>query len=132
MCHSEAPQRRFLPLLRIALVLLSLMAPALSLAQTISGTIQDSSGAVIVGARIEITGSDLIQPLVLSSDAVGKFASPDLKPGAYSLRVTHDGFEPLLKTVDLQASLQLQLTLAVAQQQVTVSVPGKSLAFLNS
>src|SRR5258706_10266359 len=132
MCRPEAPPRRFLPLLRIALVLLCLMAPTLSVAQTLSGTIQDSSGAVIVDARIEISGGDLIQPLVLSSDAVGKFASPDLKPGTYSLRVTHDGFEPLLKTVDLQASLQLQLTLAIAQQQVTISVPGKSLAFLNS
>src|ERR1700688_69092 len=132
MYRPEAPPRRFLPLLRIAFVLLSLMAPALSLAQTLSGTIQDSSGAVIVGARIEITGGDFLQPLVLSSDGLGKFASPDLKPGSYSLRVTHDGFEPLVKTIDLQASLQLQLTLAVAQQQVTISVPGKSLAFLNS
>jgi hypothetical protein len=129
---ADARPRRLLPLLKVALVCFCLMAPALSLAQTLSGTIQDSSGAVIVGACIEITGGGLVQPIVLSSDRLGKFASPDLKPGAYSLRVTHDGFEPLLKTVDLQASLQLQLTLAVAQQQVTISVPANSLAFLNS
>jgi len=129
---ADARPRRLFPLLKVALVCFCLMAPALSLAQTLSGTIQDSSGAVIVGARIEISGGDLVQPAVLSSDGLGKFASPDLKPGAYSLRVTHDGFEPLLKTVDLQASLQLQLTLAVAQQQVTISVPANSLAFLNS
>src|SRR6202040_4422571 len=42
------------------------------------------------------------------------------------------GFEPLLKTADLEAPLQLQLTLTVAQQQISISVPGKSLAFLNS
>jgi hypothetical protein len=132
MCRPEARLCRFFPSLRIALLLLFLMAPTCLLSQTLSGTIQDSSGAVIVGARIEITGGDLNQPLVLSSDAVGKFASPDLKPGTYSLRVTHDGFEPLLKTADLEAPLQLQLTLTVAQQQVTISVPGKSLAFLNS
>jgi Carboxypeptidase regulatory-like domain len=101
MCRPEARLCRFFPSLRIALLLLFLMAPSCLLSQTLSGTIQDSSGAVIVGARIEITGGDLNQPLVLSSDAVGKFASPDLKPGTYSLRVTHDGFEPLLKTADL-------------------------------
>jgi hypothetical protein len=132
MYRPEAYPRRLLPLLRIALVLLCLMAPTLSLAQTLSGTIQDSSGAVIVGARIEISEGDLIQPIVLYSDSVGKFASPDLKPGRYSLRVTRNGFEPFVETVDLQASVQLQLTLAIAQQQISISVPGESLAFLNS
>jgi hypothetical protein len=109
-----------------------LLAPALLLSQTISGTIQDSSGAVIANARIEISAADFPQPLVLSSNAIGQFESPQLKPGTYSLRVTRDGFEPLEKTVELQTSMQLQVTLEVAQQQVTISVPGKSLAFLNS
>src|ERR1700676_2854406 len=109
-----------------------LMAPTLLLSQTLSGTIQDSSGAVIVNARIEISAADFPQPLVLSSNALGQFESPQLKPGSYSLRVTRDGFEPLVKTVELQNSMQLQLTLEVAQQQVTISVPGKRLAFLNS
>jgi hypothetical protein len=70
MCRPEARLCRFFPSLRIALLLLFLMAPTCLLSQTLSGTIQDSSGAVIVGARIEITGGDLNQPLVLSSDAV--------------------------------------------------------------
>jgi hypothetical protein len=108
------------------------MLPASLLAQTISGTVQDSSGAVIAGARIEITGGDLPQPVVLSSDGLGTFASPDLKPGTYSLRLTRDGFEPLVKTVDLQRSVQLQLTLTVATQEVTISVSGKGQAFANS
>src|SRR5712675_35485 len=73
--------------MKIALRVLSLMAPTLLLAETISGTIQDPSGAVITGARIEITGGDLVQPIVLSSDSVGKFASPELKAGMYSVRV---------------------------------------------
>ena len=131
-CGAEVSRRRFLSLIKAALVLLGLMAPTLLLSQTISGTIQDSSGAVIANARIEISGAALAQPLVLSSDGLGKFESPDLKTGTYSLRITRDGFEPLVKTVDLQASLQLQLTLNIATQEITISVPGKSLAFLNS
>jgi Peptidase family M1 domain/Carboxypeptidase regulatory-like domain len=109
-----------------------LMAPTALLSQTISGTIQDSSGAVIANARIEISAADFPQPLVLSSNALGQFESPQLKPGTYSVRVIRDGFEPLVKTVELQTSMQLQLTLEIAKQQVTISVPGKSLAFLNS
>src|ERR1700731_3994179 len=72
----------------IVLFLLCVAGPALLHAETISGTVADQSGAVIVGARIEITGGDLAQPVVLSSDGLGKFSSPDLKPGTYSVRVT--------------------------------------------
>jgi hypothetical protein len=108
------------------------MAPMWLHAQTISGTVQDPSGAVIAGARIEITGGDLIQPIVLSSDGLGTFTSPDLKPGTYSVRVTREGFEPLVKTLSLPGAGPLQLTLSIAKQQEIISVPAKSLAFANS
>jgi len=118
--------------LKATVILLAFMAPAWLHSQTISGTIQDPSGAVIAGARIEITGGDLTQPIVLSSDGQGKFASPDLKPGTYSVRVTREGFEPLVKAVNVPAAEPLQLTLSIARQQETVSVTGKSLGFANS
>ncbi len=87
---------------------------------------------MIAGARIEIVGADLAEPVVLSSDELGRFASPDLKPGTYTVRVTRDGFEPSAKTADLRGSVQLQLSLTIAKQQVNISVAGKSLAFANS
>ena len=89
--HSRARRWHFF-FLKIAFLLLWLIGPRWLNAQTISGTVQDTSGAVIAGARIEITGADLAQPVVLSSNGVGEFDSPDLKPGTYSLRVTRDGF----------------------------------------
>src|ERR1051326_5356890 len=85
---------------RLSFLLLLLTAPAILRAQVISGTVQDPSGAVVAGARIEITGGDLAQPVALSSDGQGKFASPELRPGSYSVRVVREGFEPLVKTVD--------------------------------
>src|SRR6202020_1113743 len=39
---------------------------------------------------------------------------------------------PLNQTIDLKTSLELNLTLVVATQQVSVTVPGTSLAFVNS
>ncbi len=122
----------FLFLAKMAFCFLFLAASTWTLADTISGTIQDPSGAVIAGARVEITGGILTQPVVITSDGLGKFVSPELKPGSYSIRVVRDGFEPLTKTLDLRGTVQLQLTLAIAQQQVTISVPGKSMAFANS
>ena len=125
--------RRYLPsLLKTTLFLLWLSGPTWLDAETISGTVKDPSGAVIAQARIEITGGDLTQPVVLMSDGLGKFTSPDLKPGQYSVRATRDGFEALTKTVDLPGGVQLELTLAIARQKVTVPVPGKSPAFDNS
>jgi len=129
---AEAPRNPGSALVQVALFFLCLVGPTWLGAETISGTIQDSSGAVIAGAQVEITGGNLAQPVVLASDGLGKFASSELKTGTYSVRVTRDGFEPLVKTVDLRGPIQLPLTLAIARQQVTVNVPGKTLAFANS
>jgi hypothetical protein len=132
MRHLADWRQPVAPVLKVTLCLLWLLGPAWLHAETISGVIQDPSGAVIAGARIEITGGDLVQPLVLTSDGVGKFVSPDLKPATYSVRVTQEGFETLTKSVDLRGSVQLQLSLAVAKAQVNISVAGKSLAFANT
>ncbi|MGA8152282.1 MAG: carboxypeptidase regulatory-like domain-containing protein [Terriglobales bacterium] len=116
----------------MTLFLLCFMGASQVCAETISGTIKDPSGAVIVGARIEIIGGDLTQPMVFSSDGLGEFVSPDLKRGTYLVTVLKDGFETLTQTVDLHAAVHLQLALTIARQQVNISVAGKSLAFANS
>jgi hypothetical protein len=84
----------------MGLFLFCVLVTAALRAETISGTILDPSGAVIAAAQIEITGGDLANPIVLSSDGLGKFTCAELKPGTYSLRVTRDGFEPLVKSVE--------------------------------
>ena len=131
--HVVAAHRTLLSLLpKLALLLLCLTSPMLLHAETISGTVLDPSGAVVVGARIEISGGDLSQPIIVSSDARGKFVSPDLKPGSYSLHVTQQGFEPLIKTVDLRGTAELELKLAIAKQREEVTVSGKGRAYANT
>jgi hypothetical protein len=101
-------------------------------AQTISGTVRDPTGAVIPGAGIEIAAADQVQSVTITSDDLGRFTSPTLKPGAYTIKVSREGFEPLTQSVTLKESLQLQLTLTVAGVKTTVSVPGGVSPFLNS
>jgi len=101
-------------------------------ADTLSGTVQDPSGAVVAGARIEISGGSLPQAVALSSDENGKFSAPDLRSGKYSVKVTKEGFEDLITTVDLHGTADLALKLTIAEQQISVTVSEKSLAFANS
>jgi len=122
------PRKTKSQLLKIAVLLLCLTTTALLYAETISGRVLDQSGAVIVGARVEISGGELTQPIVLSSDARGNFLSPDLKPGSYSVKVTREGFEPLVKTIDLRGKADLELKLAIAKQREEITVSGKGRA----
>jgi hypothetical protein len=114
------------------LTLFCLVLPAALRADTLSGTVKDPSGAVVTGARIEISGGNLAQPLVVTADASGKFSAPNLNSGKYSIRVSKEGFADLTSTVNLQGSADLQLTLTITAQQTTVTVAGKSAAFANS
>jgi Carboxypeptidase regulatory-like domain len=101
-------------------------------ADTIAGTVKDPSSAVVVAAHIEITGEGLVQPIVLTSDEAGKFTAPNLNSGKCSVRVTKDGFEPLVSQIDLRRTSILELTLKIAEQVTSVNVSDKNFAFANS
>src|SRR5580704_7381292 len=113
----DPPQsgKRPLPLSRFrflaALFLLCLGWSASLRADTLSGTVKDPAGLSVAGARIEITGEGLPQPLILTSDEAGKFVARDLKPGKYSVHVSKDGFQPLDSSANLQGTADLSLTL---------------------
>ncbi|MGA8072291.1 MAG: M1 family aminopeptidase [Candidatus Acidiferrales bacterium] len=101
-------------------------------ADTISGTVKDPSGAVVPGARIEISGGGLTKPLVLSSDDSGKFTAPNLSAGKYTVRVSKEKFDELVVPLDLKGTADLPLNLTIAAQQAAVTVTGKNMAFANS
>ena len=103
----------------------ALALPARLHPASISGTVKDPSGAVVAEARIEITGANLAQPIVLVTDSVGRFTLPDLKPGQYRIRVTKEGFETLEKTVDAGETVPLELTLSIAPAQTRIEVPAR-------
>jgi hypothetical protein len=114
------------------LVLVCLVFTPQVQADTISGIVKDPSGGVVIGARIEIAGGNLAQPLVLTSDDSGKFAAPNLNAGKYSIRVAKEGFDDLVTTVDLQGAADLALRLTITAQKTSVTVTEKSTAFANS
>jgi Peptidase family M1 domain/Carboxypeptidase regulatory-like domain len=129
--HCRAGMRLHVAV-RLSLLVVLLLASTWLHAATISGTVKDPKGAVIVGAKVEISGGDLHQPILLVTDGVGHFVSPDLKPGKYTVRVTQPGFEPREESVDASAASELQLTLAIATKETKLSITGAPGAYANS
>ncbi|MEQ1472456.1 MAG: M1 family aminopeptidase [Candidatus Acidiferrum sp.] len=101
-------------------------------ADTITGSVKDPSGAVVAGARIEITGGNLTQALILASDESGKFTAPDLPAGKYSIHVVKDGFDDIVTAVDLHGTADLPLQLTITSQVTSVTVNAKVSSFANS
>ena len=107
----------------------TLLAGALSLAQvttgTISGTVQDASGAAIAGAELTIRNLDTGATRVMASDATGRYAAPDLGVGNYEIQAQHAGFQTAIRsgitlTVGREATVSLSLNVGQISEKVTV------------
>jgi hypothetical protein len=115
----------------ILILLFSLMSVWLN-AATITGTVQDSTGAVIPNAHIVVATREGAVLFTFNSDGLGHFVSPDLQPGKYSVRVSVEHFQVYETSIDVSetvASLVIRLSPAGAKEEITVR--GKS-RFANS
>ncbi len=83
---------------------------------TITGTVTDASGAVIVGAKVTATNTATGISTETSTSGAGVFTIPQLTVGVYRVAVEQSGFKrfvqegltvPLGQTVRVNASLQL-------------------------
>jgi hypothetical protein len=118
------------PLLILIFVLGMLFLPLAARAQTtatLSGTVQDSSGAVIPGAHVTLTNEATNESRKVQSNGSGLYAFPSLVPGAYSLKASAKGFESsqitgiVLNAGDSRTIPALSLTVGSETQTVSVS-----------
>src|ERR1700716_1769824 len=59
---------------------------------SISGTVKDSTGAVIAGAQVTITSVDTAAERTDTTNDSGSYNITNLKPGLYEVKVTHPSF----------------------------------------
>jgi len=90
--HSVAIVR---PLL-LAALLLSL--PSLALAQSIAGTVRDTSGGILPGVSVEAASPALIEKTrTVVTDGAGQYQIIDLRPGTYTVTFTLQGFNTIVR-----------------------------------
>jgi hypothetical protein len=112
-------------LLTIAVLLLAAAPIYAASGGSISGTVTDPSGAVIVGATIKLVNTAQQTLWRTVTDKQGLYSFPDLPVGRYDLTITAAGFTGQKKTgisVDTDAAIRLDFALAVGGQSATVTV----------
>ena len=92
---------------------------------TVTGIVQDSSGAVVVNAHVSLknVGTNFI--LTTQTNASGFYVFPPVKVGTYSVSASAPGFETSVQEnihVDVQARLKIDLTLRPGANSETVQV----------
>jgi hypothetical protein len=91
---------------------------------TLTGTITDSSGAVLPGVTITITNIRTQNTRTVVTDKVGNYLLPNLDAGEYTIATALAGFSEQTRRTELLARqtvrLDLQLTVAGAKEQVEV------------
>src|SRR5260370_926455 len=118
--RQNQPCERFFCLLLLS-GLFALAAPA----ATVRGTVADSLGAAIPGARVELTAN---QELIASAtaDGVGRYEFHDVSAGRYQVRASAPSFDltaskPFYVGEGANANVDLLLAIGVVSQTVTVT-----------
>src|SRR5215213_7033022 len=93
---------------------------------TLSGTVTDSSGAVVPGASVVVKRADTAVTSEAVTNAEGQFTIPQLNPGKYSVVVTLSGFKTAtVKDVELNAGVPAGVTVKMEvggiEEQVVVT-----------
>jgi hypothetical protein len=121
--------RIFQSAIRIALVVLAVSVMPSAFAQfnaSLSGTVTDSTGAVIPNATVTLRNTETQLLRTTTSSGAGTYQFSELPPGDYALNGTANGFqETSLDHVTLVAetprNIDLKLQIGASDQTVTVS-----------
>lgn len=131
--HSNQMTKAWaLGLAAVATALLAVFISAPVLAQvsgaTLSGTIRDSAGAVVVNATVAVKNLATGVSRVVKSDPAGLFSVPNLQPGRYEVTVSAPGFATTAQTgigLTVGQTQLLDISLQVGTSKQTVEVQGE-------
>ncbi|MGH9737470.1 MAG: carboxypeptidase regulatory-like domain-containing protein [Candidatus Acidiferrales bacterium] len=130
VCVKSGKSSRWLASTLAALgimAMLGMCAPSASaqMSATLSGTVSDSTGAVISSAAVTVKDADTGAARITSTDVAGHYEVFSLPVGVYEVRVSKQGFSEQVRTgihlaVGQDAVANVALKLGALHQQVTV------------
>lgn len=99
---------------------------------SVSGTVYDSSQAVVPAAAVTLTNTARNAVDVRNTNEVGRFLFSNLVPGPYQLDVSAPGFAAktitgIMLTADCKLDLNIVLGVGVTEQKVVVTAGGTGL-----
>jgi hypothetical protein len=121
------------------IIALALLGSALLFGQTstsaISGTVSDSSGAVVPAASVTLTneGTGIVQ--TQKTTQAGVYSFPALVIGTYSVKVEMQGFKTVNRTgnvLEVATPLEINVTLEIGQTGEVVTVEARAEALQTS
>ena len=95
-CAGSSRGSRLLPLLLAGLILMAATPSALfaqAVTGTLLGTVTDSTGAVIAGAKVTVTNQNTGFTRTVKTDAIGEYTAPSIPTGTYTVLAEMDGFK---------------------------------------
>jgi hypothetical protein len=96
---------------------------------TITGTIADSTGAVVAGAPVEAKNTETGATYQAAASATGNYTIPQLPSGSYELDVTVAGFKKFIRTgliIQAAQTIRVDATLDVGNSSESVTVQAEA------
>ena len=118
------------PLLALWLCLLA-APPAFpqTISASLEGTVQDPSGALIPGAKVQVVNTATNLTTKLETGADGRFVAPSLPPGGpYVVIVEASGFKKVERSgivLEVNQTASMAITMEVGAVSQTVEVSGQ-------
>jgi hypothetical protein len=109
----------------VFLFALAVTASAQSITGSLSGSVTDSTGAVVLSARVEIRSESTNVVRVVTTDDQGFYTAPELRPDVYTVTISASGFKvSVSSSVRIQVAtptvLNIQLQPGVLTETVTI------------
>ena len=98
---------------------------------TITGTVTDSSGAVLPSAKVSIKNTDTSATFVTETSSAGDYSAPSLNPGPYSVTVESPSFQKAATTtftLAVDQKLRVNVTMKPGAASETMEVTANAVS----
>ncbi len=123
--------------LLFCVALFSLLAFAQENTGSVQGTVKDSSGAVVPGAKVTLSGAALVRDLDATTDNQGTYIFPKVPAGTYSVTVAQANFktvknEEIKVVLGFASNVDVVLTAGNISEAVTITSAGDTIDVTSS